>query len=77
MPATAALTAIDADTTETVSSVELFSYGLCCVAQGAVGVIGFACLTLIPIALHHGLFSLAKIVEVRMPLSFRSALGFL
>lgn len=57
-PATAALTAIDADTVETASSVELFSYELCCVAQGAMGMTGFACLTLISIALHHGLFPL-------------------
>lgn len=58
LPATAAFTAIDTDATETASTIELFSYGLCCVAQGAVGLIGFACLTLIPIALHHGLFPL-------------------
>ncbi|MEP0913946.1 hypothetical protein NDI45_23840 [Leptolyngbya sp. GB1-A1] len=58
LPATAAFTAIDADATETASSIEPFSYGLCCVAQGAVGVLGFACLTLIPIALHHRLFPL-------------------
>jgi hypothetical protein len=58
LPATAAFTAIDADAAETASTIELFSYGLCCVAQGAIGVIGFACLTLIPIALHHGLFPL-------------------
>ncbi|WP_179228723.1 hypothetical protein [Leptolyngbya ohadii] len=58
MPATAALAAIDADATETASGIEMFSYVLCCVTQGAVGVIGFACLTLIPIALDHELFPL-------------------
>ncbi|MEP0914869.1 hypothetical protein NDI45_28620 [Leptolyngbya sp. GB1-A1] len=58
LPATAALTAIDADAIEAASGIELFSYVLCCVAQGAIGVLGFACLTLIPIALRHGLFPL-------------------
>ncbi|MBD1848416.1 hypothetical protein [Leptolyngbya sp. FACHB-711] len=58
LSATASLAAIDANSTETTSRIELFSYLLCCAAQGAVGVIGFVCLTLIPIALRQGLLFL-------------------
>lgn len=41
--------------TETASAVELFSYLLCCALQGAVGIIGFALLTIVPIAIRQGL----------------------
>ena len=42
--------------TETTSAVELFSYLLCCALQGAVGIIGFALLTIVPIVVRQGLF---------------------
>jgi len=45
------------ESSEHPSSVELFSYGLCCAVQGLVGVLYFALVTLIPIAIRQGLLS--------------------
>jgi hypothetical protein len=39
------------------STVELFSYGVCCVAQGLVGMLYFALVVILPVAASRGLFS--------------------
>lgn len=47
---------LTSETEETPSAIELFSYGVCCVTQGVMGILYFALITLVPIALHQGIF---------------------
>jgi hypothetical protein len=39
------------------SKVELLSYGICCAAQGLVGILYFALVVIVPVAASRGLFS--------------------
>jgi hypothetical protein len=39
------------------SGVEVFSYGVCCVLQGLVGMLYFALVVIVPVAVSRGVFS--------------------
>jgi hypothetical protein len=40
------------------SALELFSYGVCCAGQGLLGMMYFALVVFVPIAISQGVFSL-------------------
>lgn len=49
--------AIRPELTESPSAVQLFSYAVCCVAQGVALLMYFGLVVFVPIAISQGLFS--------------------
>lgn len=48
---------VASESSDQPSTVEVFSYGVCCVLQGLVGMLYFAIVVIVPVAASRGLFA--------------------